>query len=95
MSLNYLKYKIKLNRKVIYFLLEFLEPSNKYVVRCSQNLDKLIVEYQIAAISANHKNILKNNHEKKSFHEKKTKKKHSKERNSREFLSKLKIASQK
>lgn len=74
MSLNYLNCKIKLNRKVMYFLLEFLEPSNKYVVRCSQNLDKLIVEYQIAAISANHKSILKNNHEKKSFHEKKLKK---------------------
>lgn len=75
MNINYLKYKIKLNRKVMYLLLEFLKPSNKYVVHCSQTLDKLIVEYQIASINANHKNALKNNHDKKHFHEKNLRKK--------------------
>lgn len=68
MNINYLKYKIKLVRKVMYLLLEFLEPSNKYVVKCSQALDTLIVDFQRAAICANHKNSLKHS-QKKYYHE--------------------------
>ncbi|WP_040212190.1 aspartyl-phosphate phosphatase Spo0E family protein [Clostridium polynesiense] len=55
MNINFLKFKIKTVRKLMYLLLEFLKPSNKYVVVCSQILDKLIVEYQMLSISINHK----------------------------------------
>ncbi|WP_055665711.1 aspartyl-phosphate phosphatase Spo0E family protein [Desnuesiella massiliensis] len=47
---KWLPTKIKLLRKALHILLLLKSPTNKYVVKCSQELDKLIVEYQKSII---------------------------------------------
>ena len=56
-----LKYSIKFIRRLMYFLLSFLNPCNHAVVRCSQWLDVLVVKYQ-----RDHQNIYKKRYSKAS-----------------------------
>lgn len=46
MNVNKLSENIDLLRTLLYSLLSKKSPTDKHVVNCSQELDKLIVEYQ-------------------------------------------------
>ena len=50
-NMDILNLKIKIVRRLMHILLGFISPSNKYVVRCSQFLDTLIVKSQLNLIN--------------------------------------------
>lgn len=50
-NMDILNLKIKIVRMLMHILLGFNSPSNKYVIKCSQFLDTLIVKSQLDLIN--------------------------------------------
>ena len=46
-NMDILNFKIKIVRRLMHALLYFTSPSNRYVIKCSQFLDVLIVRSQL------------------------------------------------
>ena len=53
--MDILNLKIKIVRRLMHILLGFNSTSNKYVIKCSQYLDTLIVKSQLDLINKNKK----------------------------------------
>ncbi|MGM9972646.1 MAG: Spo0E family sporulation regulatory protein-aspartic acid phosphatase [Clostridiaceae bacterium] len=51
--MDILNLKIRIVRRLMHILLGFNSPSNKYVIKCSQFLDTLIVKSQLDLINKN------------------------------------------
>ena len=60
-DMDILNLKIKIVRRLMHILLGFNSPSNKYVIKCSQFLDTLIVKSQLDLIHKNKKKELNYN----------------------------------
>lgn len=61
MSLTKMGKRIKNKKLLLNILLKFISPSNKFIIKLSQNLDKDISRYQMFLYKLNIKNLKRHN----------------------------------